>query len=385
MYSRNKESIELLLHSTRTFVDNKISPKAYKWEKDETGVPSDILDELGHLGLFGLLIGSEFGGSNLEISSYARVTEVLASGDCGITNLINVSNSPVAVSIETYGSDKQKREYLSDLANGRLRGCFMLSEPNSGSDAASIETTAKKVSGGYILAGNKKFVTGGDSAGLGLVAAKTEKLLGKKGITLFLVPRECYKVTRLEDKMGHRNVDTADVLFKDSFVPGDAILGELGEGYQICLKLLATGRIAVAAQGVGVAIAAFKKAQAHSLKRKTFGKPIVKHQSVSFRLADMAIKISSARQLTLFAASLVDQGKSAIAESSMAKIYATEVAEQVTSDALQIFGGDGYLKETGIEKLFRDARVLSIYEGTNDIQKIIISKEIQQGWSPVGC
>ena len=384
MYSRKQESIDLLLHSTKRFVDSKISPKASQWEKGQKGVPPTILDELGRLGFFGLLIGSEFGGSNLDIASYARVTEVLAMGDCGITNLINVNNSPVAVSIETYGSNTQKQEYLNNLANGTTRGCFMLSEPNAGSDAASIETTAKKVSGGYLLEGNKKFVTGGASAGLGLVAAKTEKSLGKKGITLFLVPRESYKVARLEDKMGHRNIDTANVLFENSFVPENAVLGEPGVGYKICLEMLATGRIAVAAQGIGVAMAAFKKAREYALDRKTFGKAIIKHQSVSFRLADMATKISSARQLTLFAASLVDQGKNAIAESSMAKIHAAAIAEQVTSDALQIFGGDGYIKETGIEKLFRDARVLSIYEGTNDIQKIVIGREIERGWSPDG-
>ncbi|MEC9248828.1 MAG: acyl-CoA dehydrogenase family protein, partial [Pseudomonadota bacterium] len=265
---------------------------------------------------------------------------------------------------------------------GEIIGCFMLSEPGSGSDASSIETSAEKTTDGYVINGRKKFVTGGNTASVALVAVKTDKSLGKKGISLFLIPREKYEIDRLENKMGHRNVDTADVVFNDSLVSDDALLGEVGDGYLICLKLLNTGRIGVAAQGVGVAVAAFNKAKSYAMERKAFNKTLIEHQSVAFRLTDMATRISSARQLTLLAAAKADSGERCIAECSMAKVYASEVAEQVTSDAVQIFGGDGYLKEAGVEKLFRDARVLSIYEGTNDIQKIVISREIQNGWSP---
>ena len=376
------QNINLILEQTKKLVTTKIAPYALLWENEGKGVPSEVIKMLGDLGYFGILIDNKFGGLNQSIANYTKITEILAMGDCGLTNLVNVSNSPVAMAIERYGSAYQQSQYLNGMATGKTIGCFMLSEPSSGSDASSIETTAKKVSGGYVINGRKKFVTGGASASVALVAAKTNKNIGKKGISLFLVPRESYKIGRLENKMGHRNIDTADVIFDDSKVSDNTLLGELGSGYSICLTLLNTGRIAVAAQAIGVASAAFEQARAYALERKTFGKKLINHQSLSFRLTDMATQIISARQLALFAAQKADARERCIAESSMAKIYASEIAEKVTSSAIQIFGGDGYLQETGIEKLYRDARVLSIYEGTNDIQRIVIGREIESGWSP---
>ena len=382
MREKKIQAIDLLLANTKKFVNNEIIPKALDWERKGNRIPTRVLEELGRLGFFGLLIDSKFGGSGLDITSYAKVTEILATGDCGVANLVNVSNSPVAMAIERYGTDIQKSKYLSALAKGEKRGCFMLSESNSGSDASSIQTMGREAAGGYLINGRKKFVTGGDSASVALVAVKTDQSLGKKGISLFLIPRDSYEVDRLENKMGHKNVDTADVVFRESFVQEGALLGKLGEGYSICLKLLNTGRIGVAAQGVGIALAAFQQARSYALTRKTFGKNLIENQSISFRLTDMATKISGARQLTLLAANQADKGERSVAESSMAKIYASEIAEQVTSDAIQIFGGDGYLEETGVEKLYRDARVLSIYEGSNEIQRIVMSREIEKGWSP---
>lgn len=336
---------------------------------------------MGELGYFAMLVPAEHGGGGLDMVSYALVSEQFAAGDCGVCNLMNVTNSPVASAISDHGSAAQIERFLAPLVRGEQRGCFMLSEAQAGSDAAAIATRAERTSGGYRLKGTKQFVTAGDSADFALVVAVTDPSAGKRGISTFLVDRDAYRVARLEGKLGHRNCDTAEVEFEDVMVDDTALLGAEGDGYRIALAYLNTGRIGVAAQGVGVARAAFDAATRYATQRKTFGKAIIEHQAVGFRLAQMATKITAARQLTLFAAALVDSGQAAIAEASMAKAYATSIAEEVTSDAIQIHGGYGYLNSCPVEKLYRDARVLSIYEGTNDIQHLVIARAIAGGWS----
>lgn len=373
-----------LIDSTRDFVEREIIPHAAAWERTGSGIPDDVLTRLGALGYFGLLVPCEAGGSGLDLVAYAQVTEELAAGDCGLCNLVNVSNSPVAAAIRDHGTPTQIARWLEPLAAGHLRGCFLLTEAAAGSDAAAIATRAQRSAHGWRLSGVKRFVTAGHSAQLALIVAVTDAAAGKRGMSTFLVPTTSpgYRVLRLEDKLGHRNCDTAEVALDDVEVGDEHLLGRVGEGYRIALAYLNGGRIGVAAQAVGVARAALEAALAYAGERQTFGQPIIEHQAVGFRLADMAIELSAARALTLHAARLATAGHAAVAEASMAKTFASAMAETVTSAALQVFGGAGYTRDCPVEKLYRDARVLSIYEGTNDIQHLVIARALAAGWSP---
>lgn len=369
------------LLATQSLIDKEIKPFASTWEKEETGLPQSVIKLLRELGYFGLLVPTEFGGSNLDMTSYALITEVIASGDCGLCNMINASNSPVATAIRDHGTSEQKSLYLADLASGKQTACFMLTETSAGSDASAISTKASLSNGCYQLTGTKQFVTAGQSAQFSLVIAVTDPIAGKKGLSAFLIPRSGYEVIRLEDKLGHRNCDTASIRFLDERHDRSCLLGKEGDGYKIALSYLNGGRIGVGAQAVGVAKAALDCALDYAQKRETFGKKIIEHQAIAARISSMATRLTAARQLVLLAARLVDEGKDAIVEASMAKSFASQNAEIITSDAIQVLGGYGYLKDYPLEKYYRDARVLSIYEGTNDIQNIVIARGLNSGWS----
>ncbi len=368
----------ILQQAARDFAQSEIAPHAAAWESAGSRVPEAVLQRMGELGFFGMLVPESLGGSGLDFVSYALATEEFAAADCGICNLMNASNSPVCAAIRDYGDETQRRELLPDLATGRKRGCFLLTEAAAGSEASALETRAEPHGNGFRLYGTKFFGTGGASAHVAMVIARSDPSAGKRGITAFLVPTDApgYRVIRLEDKLGHRNCDTAQIQLDGVEVgPGD-VLGPFGAGYKIALAYLNGGRIGVAAQGVGVARAALEAARDYAQERVAFGVPIIEHQAISHRLADMATRVHAARSMTLHAAALEDAGRPAIAEASMAKLFASETAEWVASQAIQIFGGYGFLSDYPVEKFYRDARVLSIYEGTNDIQRIVISRRL---------
>jgi alkylation response protein AidB-like acyl-CoA dehydrogenase len=365
----------------RVFAQSEIAPHAARWEREGNGVPAGVLRDMATLGYFGMLVPSVLGGSGLDMLSYALVTEEFAAADCGLTNLMNVSNSPVCTALRDHGTPQQHAHLLHALARGEMRGCFLLTESHAGSDAAALRTRAEKVAGGWLLNGAKHFVTAGQSAQLAMIIAVTDAAAGKRGLSAFLVPTATpgYRVARLEDKLGHRNCDTAEVLLEDLQLDNDALLGQAGDGYRIALAYLEGGRIGVAAQALGVARAALDAALVYARERQTFGQAIIEHQAVGFRLAEMATQLEAARQLTWHAAALASAGQSALVAASMAKAFATAMAEQVCSQALQTFGGAGYTREHEVEKYYRDARVLSIYEGTNDIQHLVIARALARG------
>lgn len=362
----------------RVFAQAEIAPHAARWERASTGVPAGVLRDMAALGYFGMLVPQAQGGSGLDMLDYALITEEFAAADCGLTNLMNVSNSPVSTALRDHGTPRQHARWLAPLARGELRGCFLLTESHAGSDAAAISTRAVRRGSRWVLNGAKHFVTAGASAQLAMIIAVTDPAAGKRGITAFLVATDTpgYRVARLEDKLGHRNCDTAEVLLEDLDVDDEAVLGAVGDGYRIALAYLEGGRIGVAAQAVGVARAALDVALAYARERRTFGKTIVEHQAVGFRLAEMATRLEAARQLTWHAAALASAGQSALVAASMAKAFATAMAEEVCSGALQTLGGAGYTREHPVEKYYRDARVLSIYEGSNDIQNLVIARAL---------
>lgn len=375
-----KDEQTALRAGARVFAQSEIAPHAPRWERDNSGVPAGVLRDMATLGYFGMLVPTALGGSNLDLLSYALVTEEFAAADCGLTNLMNVSNSPVCAALRDNGTAAQHARLLQPLARGELRGCFALTESHAGSDASSIRTRAVRQGERWVLNGAKHFVTAGQSAQLAMIIAVTDPQAGKRGITAFLAPTDApgYRVARLEDKLGHRNCDTAEVLLEDLTLDDEAVLGRPGDGYRIALAYLEGGRIGVAAQAVGVARAALDAALAYARERETFGQAIIEHQAVGFRLAEMATKLEAARQLTWHAAALASAGESALMAASMAKAFATQMAEEVCSAALQTFGGAGYTREHVVEKFYRDARVLSIYEGTNDIQNLVIARALAQ-------
>jgi alkylation response protein AidB-like acyl-CoA dehydrogenase len=364
--------------AARQFAQREIAPFASAWEHAGTGVPQEVLRALATQGYFGLLVPTALGGSGFDMLAYALVTEELAAADCGICNLVNVSNSPVSTALRDHGTPTQHARFLAPLAAGAMRGCFLLTEPHAGSDASALQTSATLKESGWILNGRKCFVTAGRSAHLALVIAVTDASAGKRGISAFIVPTDTpgYQVTRLEDKLGHRNCDTAEVLLENVHVGDAHLLGRPGDGYRIALAYLEGGRIGVAAQAVGVARAALEAALTYARERESFGRPIIEHQAVGFRLARMATRLEAARQLTWHAASLAGDGQSALVAASMAKAFASEAAEEICSDALQVLGGAGYTRNHPVEKFYRDARVLSIYEGTNDIQNLVIARRL---------
>jgi len=361
--------------TARAFAARAIAPHAAQWDREE-GAPRAVLREMAAVGLMGVTIDPAYGGAGADFVSYALALEEISAADGGISNMMAANNSPVAAAIQQHGTERQKAEYLTRLTSGEWIGCIHLTEPHTGSDAAAIRSRAEKVEGGWRLNGHKAFVTGGATAELAMIVAVTDPAAGKRGISAFVTPTDNpgYRVIAKERKLGHRTNDTAQVVFEDMIVPEADLLGEEGRGLGIALANLSAGRIGVAAQAVGGARAALKAARDYAKEREAFGRPIVEHQAIAFKLADMATQIEAARQLYLHAASLRDAGRDCAAEASMAKLFASEMAERVASEAIQIHGGAGFLNDFPVEKIYRDVRVYRIYEGTSEIQKIMISR-----------
>ncbi|AUX87246.1 acyl-CoA dehydrogenase [Acinetobacter tandoii] len=361
----------------RDFSQTQLKPTAA--ERDRTGqFPAEELKQLGELGALGMTIPPEWGGAGLDYVSLVLALEEIAAGDGAISTIVSVQNSlPCGITYK-YGTEQQKQKYLAKLATGEWLGCFCLTEPQAGSDAGALQCRAERDGDTWVLNGTKQFITTGKHAQLAIVFAVTDKSAGKKGISCFLVPTDTpgYIVSRIEEKMGQHCSDTATIVFEDCRIPAENILGEEGQGYKIALSNLESGRIGIAAQSVGMARAALDSAIEYANERKAFGVELVQHQAVAFRLADMATQIEAARQLILHAASLKDAGQPCLKEASMAKLFASTMAERVCSDAIQIYGGYGYVNDFPVERIYRDVRVSQIYEGASDIQRLLIAREI---------
>ena len=362
--------------TARAFAQAEIAPHAAAWERDG-GTPRDLYRRMGEIGLMGVCVAPEFGGAGADFVSYVLAMEEVAAADCGVANVMAANNSPVAAAIQKHGTPTQKDVWLPKVARGECIGAILLTEPHAGSDAAAIRTRARpRPGGGWVIDGSKAFVTAGATAGLAMIPAVTDPAAGKRGITCFLCPteRDGYRVVRKESKLGHRTNDTCQIALDGLEADEEDVLGKPGAGLGITLGHLSAGRIAVAAQAVGTARAALEAARGYAGERETFGKPILEHQAVAFRLAEMATEVEVARQMYLHAAALEAAGENSIREASMAKLFASEMAERVCSGAIQIHGGYGYLSDFRVEKYYRDARVLQIYEGTSEIQKIVIGR-----------
>ncbi len=367
----------MIRDSVRSFAQAELAPNAARWDREHT-FPRQALRGLGDLGVMGIVVPERWGGAGLDYVSLAVALEEIAAGDGATSTIVSVQNSVVCGPLHAFGTDAQKERYLIPQARGERLGCFCLTEPHVGSDAGAITTRAERRDGAWVLNGVKQFITSGKNADLAVVFAVTDRSAGKKGISAFIVETATpgYVVTRIEDKLGQRASDTAQITFDDCVVPAANLLGREGEGYRIALSNLEAGRIGIAAQAVGMARAAFEAAIAYARERVAFGKPIAEHQAVNFRLADMATRIEAARQLVWHAAALRDAGEPCLKEASMAKLFASEMAESVCSDAIQIHGGYGYVTDFPVERIYRDVRVCQIYEGTSDIQRLVIGRAI---------
>ncbi len=368
---------EMISDALRTFAQERLVPFAGEWDRHHT-FPAEALRELGALGALGMVVPEQWGGAGMDYLSLVLALEEIAAGDGATSTIVSVQNSLVCGITLKYGTDAQKETWLKPLARGEKLGCFCLTEPHTGSDASSITTRADRDGDDFVLNGVKQFVTTGKYAQVAIVFAVSDKTAGKKGISCFLVPTDTpgYIVARIEEKMGQHASDTAQILFENCRVPASTLLGAEGEGYRIALSNLEAGRIGIAAQSVGMARAAFEAAVKYAKVRETFGQPIIEHQAVSFRLADMATQLDAARLLVWRAALLKDAGKPCLKEASMAKMFASEMAEKVCSDAIQIHGGYGYVSDFPVERIYRDVRVCQIYEGANDIQRLVIGRAI---------
>jgi butyryl-CoA dehydrogenase len=367
---------ELLRDAVRKFARERLAPNAARWDR-ERHFPREELKAAGAMGLYGVAIPEQWGGAGMDYTALALACEEISAGD-GATATIVAVNNLVAGILNGYGSPEQKERFLKPLARGQMLGAFCLTEPQAGSDASAIVTRAEKRNGDYVLNGVKQFITSGKNADVAVVFAVTDKAAGKKGISAFLVPTSTpgYVVARIEDKAGQHASDTAQIVLESCRVPAASRLGDEGLGYRIALANLESGRINVAAQAVGMARAALEAASAYALERKSFGKPLAEHQAVAFRLADMATSVEAGRQLYLHAAQLRDAGRPCLKEASMAKLFASEAAERVCSDAIQIHGGYGYVADFPVERIWRDVRVCKIYEGASDIQRMVIGRAL---------
>jgi butyryl-CoA dehydrogenase len=371
------EEHQMIRDALRSFSQERLAPNAARWDK-EHHFPKEELKELAALGAFGVAVPEHLGGAGLDYVSLALVLEEIAAGDGGTSTIISVNNCPVCSIAMMYANDAQKEQWLRPLAQGEMLGAFALTEPHTGSDASALRTTAVRDGDEYVLNGTKQFITSGKYGDVAIVMAVTDKAAGKRGISAFWVPTSNpdYIVAGLEQKMGQHSSDTAQILFENCRIPAENLIGEEGQGYKIALSGLEGGRIGIASQSVGMARAAFDAALAYSRDRETFGKPIFEHQSVQFKLAEMATRIEAARQLIWHAASMKDAGLPCLKEAAMAKLFASEMAERVVSDAMQVFGGYGYVSDFPVERIYRDVRVCQIYEGTSDIQKILIARAL---------
>jgi butyryl-CoA dehydrogenase len=368
---------EMIRDAVRAFAQQELWPYAAQWDK-EHHFPHEAHKGLAALGAYGICVPEEFGGANLDYVTLALVLEEIAAGDGGTSTAISVTNCPVNAILMRYGNPAQKKKWLTRLAQGELLGVFCLTEPHVGSDASALRTTATREGDGYVINGVKQFITSGKNGNLAVVIAVTDKGAGKKGMSAFLVPTDApgYVVARLEDKIGQHSSDTAQINFDQCRIPAENLIGEEGEGYRIALSALEGGRIGIAAQSVGMARSALEVAIDYAKERESFGTAIINHQAVGFRLADCATQLEAARQLIWHAASLRDAGRPCLKEAAMAKLFASEMAERVCSAAIQTLGGYGYVSDFPVERIWRDVRVCQIYEGTSDVQKIIIQRAL---------
>jgi alkylation response protein AidB-like acyl-CoA dehydrogenase len=369
----------LIRHMARQFAQDRLAPGAA--QRDRTAALSEpLLAEMGGLGLMGMVVPAAWGGAEADFLAYVLALEEVAAADGALSTIMSVNNSPVCAAITAFGTTEQKERFLRPLARGAMIGAFALTEPQAGSDASNLKARARLDGNRYILSGTKQFITSGSIAGVTLTFAVTDPDAGKRGISAFLVPTDCagYTVTGIEKKLGQRASDTCQIVFDDVELAPDLMLGREGDGYRIALANLESGRIGIAAQSVGMARAAYEAALAFAKEREAFGKPIIEHQAVAFRLADMATQIEVARQMVHHAAALKDAGQPCLKEASMAKLFASEMAERVCSDAIQTHGGYGYLNDFPVERIYRDVRVCQIYEGTSDVQRLVISRALRE-------
>jgi len=366
---------EQIRDAAHDFAQGRLAPGAAQRDRDHA-FPREQLTEMGEMGFLGMLVPEEYGGSEIGITGYALALEEIAAGDGACSTIMSVHSSVGCVPILRFGTDEQKRRFLPKLASGEWIGGFALTEPQAGSDASALKTRARRDGDHYVIDGAKQFITSGKNGDVIIVFAVTDPAAGKTGISAFIVPTDTsgYQVVTVEHKLGQHSSDTCALVFDGMRVPVENRLGEEGEGYKIALANLEGGRIGIAAQSVGLARAAFDAAHAYAGERITFGKPIIEHQAVAFRLADMATKIAAARHMVLHAAALREAGKPCLTEASMAKLFASEMAEAVCSAAIQIHGGYGYLADYPVERIYRDVRVCQIYEGTSDVQRIVIAR-----------
>ena len=361
--------------AVRSFASARLAPGAAARDREHR-FPRDELTEMGALGFLGMLVPEALGGAATDLVSYALALEEIAAADGACSTIVAVHSSVGCMPIVKFGTEDQKQRFLPKLASGEWIGGFALTEPQAGSDAANLKTRARRDGDHYILSGAKQFITSGKNGNVVIVFAVTDPDAGKKGISAFIVPTDTpgYEVVRVEEKLGQHSSDTCQLAFNDMRLPADLRLGAEGEGLKIALSNLEGGRIGIASQCVGMARAAFEAAKSYASERVTFGKPIMEHQAVAFRLADMATRIAAARHMVLHAAALREAGQPCLTEASMAKLFASEMAEQVCSAAIQIHGGYGYLADFPVERIYRDVRVCQIYEGTSDVQRIVIAR-----------
>ncbi|MBX4863959.1 acyl-CoA dehydrogenase [Rhizobium leguminosarum bv. viciae] len=361
----------------RDFARDRLAPGAAKRDREHL-FPREELKEMGELGLLGMLVPEAYGGSDTGVVAYAAALEEIAAGDGPCSTIMSVHSSVGCVPILKFGTEEQRQRFLPKLASGEWIGGFALTEPQAGSDASNLKTRARRDGDHYVLDGSKQFITSGKNGDVIIVFAVTDPDAGKKGITAFIVPTNTpgYEVIRVEEKLGLHSTDTCQIAFNNMRIPAELRLGAEGEGYRIALANLEGGRIGIAAQAVGMARAAFEAARDYARERTAFGKPIFEHQAVAFRLADMAVQIEAARQLVFHAASLREAGLPCLSEASMAKLFASEMAERVCSDAIQVHGGYGYMADYPVERIYRDVRICQIYEGTSDVQRMVIARNL---------
>lgn len=374
------EEQRMIRDTARNFAKSELAPHAGRWDKD-CWVPEAVIAKLGELGFMGMIVPEEWGGSYTDYTAYALAIEEIAAGCASTSGIMSVHNSVGCGPILKYGNEQQKRAWLPDLAAGKKIGAFCLTEPQAGSEASNLKTRAVLDNGQWVLNGNKQFVTNGKRAKVAIVFASTDPGSGKKGISAFIVPTDApgFVVARSEHKMGIRGSDTCAISLEDCAIPEENLLGQAGQGYRIALSNLEGGRIGIGAQALGIARAAFEAALAYARERKQFGVAIVQHQSIANMLADMDTRINAARLLILHAARMRTEGMPCLSEASQAKLYASELAEWVCSKAIQIHGGYGYLEDYPVERHYRDARITQIYEGTSEVQRMLIARSLSGG------
>jgi len=371
------EEQRLIRDTARSYAREHIAPYAAQWDREAT-FPAEALAGLAELGFYGMLVPEQHGGCDIGYVAAALVLEEIGVADAACSTIVSVTNSVGCMPLLQYGTAQQQRDFLSPLARGEKLAAFCLTEPQAGSDASGLKTRAERQGDSYVLNGTKQFITSGKNADLAIVFAVTDPAAGKRGISAFVVPTDTpgYRVASVEAKMGQRASDTCQIVFEHCSIPAVNLLGDEGQGYKIALGNLEGGRIGIAAQCIGIARAALEAATLYSREREAFAKPLSEHQAVAFKLADMATQIAAARQLTLHAAALKDAGEPCLSEASMAKLFASEMAERVCSDAIQIHGGYGYLQDFPVERYYRDVRACQIYEGTSEVQKMVISRAL---------